>query len=136
MQSLTWSEVFVWISARLRFYKKIFRIDFESEISKVKMNFSVKSVRVLKCLHNFITRQEIWWNCTSKKLGTTYVFWNWSSVWSFSTCFGTFLLDWANDCKGVLQILFSNKFIQQHVTWLPQLSSDILERRQNIEEFN
>ena len=92
MQLLIWNEVFVWISARLRFHKKIFWIDIESEISKVKINFSVKSVRVLKCLHNFITRQQIWWSDTSEKLGTTNVFWNFYSVWSFSTGYFTFLL--------------------------------------------
>ena len=53
MQPLIWSEVFVWISARLRFHKKTFRLDFQSEISKAEVNFSVKSVRELKCSHNF-----------------------------------------------------------------------------------
>ena len=58
MQALIWSEVFVWISARLRFHKKTFRVDFQSEISKVEVNFSVKSVRVLKCSHNFRIKQH------------------------------------------------------------------------------
>ena len=62
VQLLIWNEVFVWISARLRFHKKIFWIDFESEISKVEVNFSVKSVRVLKCLHNFRIKQQSRWN--------------------------------------------------------------------------
>ena len=53
MQSQIWSEVFVWISACLRFHKKIFPLDFQSEISKAEVNFSVKSVRELKCSHNF-----------------------------------------------------------------------------------
>ena len=47
------SEVFVWISARLRFHKKTFPLDFQSEISKAEVNFSVKSVSELKCSHNF-----------------------------------------------------------------------------------
>ena len=103
MRPLIWSEVFVWISARLRFHKKIFWIDIESEISKVKINFSVKSVRVLKCLHNFITRQQIWWSDTSEKLGTTNVFWNFYSVWSFSTCYFTFF--WLKSCSQWLLVL-------------------------------
>ena len=58
MQLLIWFEVSVWISAHLRFHKKIFWIDFESEISKVEVNFSVKLVRELKCSHNFRIRQQ------------------------------------------------------------------------------
>ena len=85
------SEVFVWISAHLRFHKKIFWIDFESEISKVEVNFSVKSVRVLKCLHNFRIKQQSWLNKLIQKLGTTNVFWNVYSVWAFSMRFFTFL---------------------------------------------
>ena len=53
IQSQIWSEVFVWISAHLRFHRKTFRLDFQSEISKAEVNFSVKSVRELKCSHNF-----------------------------------------------------------------------------------
>ena len=53
IQSQIWSEVFVWISARLRFHKKTFPLDFQSEISKAEVNFYVKSVRELKCSHNF-----------------------------------------------------------------------------------
>ena len=87
------SEVFVWISAHLRFHKKIFWIDFESEISKVEVNFSVKSVRVLKCLHNFRIRQQSWCDYLIKKLGTTIAFCNFSSLWAFSTCFFKFVLD-------------------------------------------
>ena len=85
------SEVFVWISAHLRFHKKIFWIDFESEISKVEVNFSVKSVRVLKCLHNFRIKQQSWLNKLIQKLGTTNVFWNVYSVWAFSMHFFRFL---------------------------------------------
>ena len=90
---MVWFEVFVWISAHLRFHKMIFWIDDESEISKVEVNFSVKSVRELKCLHNFRIKQRSWWNYISKELGTTNVFRYFSSEWALTMCFFTFLLD-------------------------------------------